>query len=155
MSELKYFTRHGNVYTMKRQNGFSLVVIVGMATAAIAGVYTHLPAVTWICSVLTILFVLAILLRKVEIDMDQRQLFLKSGLLRSGIHIPFEDFIHFQLASVKQNFITVNTSLNILYMKNGKEQSQAIAEGFTIGAMQRVLNEIEEIIYPDGHQRTI
>lgn len=155
MNQLKYFTRSGNLYTMKRQHGFSLVVIIGMGAAAIAGIFMHLPAVTWICTPLLILFVLATLLRRVVIDMDNRLFFLKSGLLRAGTNIPFEDLIHFQLASVKHNFITVNTSLNILYMKDGKERTQVIAEGFTIGAMQRVLNEIEEIIYPDGHEGTI
>jgi hypothetical protein len=155
MSELKYFTRSGNQYTMKRQYGFSLIVIVVLAGAAIAGMYNNMPELMWICGVLTILFVLAIMLKKVVIDMDQRQIFLKSGLFQAGANIRFEDILHFQLASVKQNFITINTSLNVLYVKDGKEKSLGIAEGFTVGVMQRVLNEIEEIMYPDEHKRTI
>lgn len=152
MSQLKYFTRHGNLYTMKRRQGFSLIVVIGLIAAAIGGIYAHLPALTWICGVLTILFILAIILRRVVIDMDNNQFFIKSGLLHGGTNIRFEDLVHFQLASVKQNFITINTSLNILYIKDGKEKSLVIAEGFTIRAMQQVLNEIEEIMH---HERTI
>lgn len=145
MRELKYFTQNGHQYTMKRQSGFSLIVIIGLGAAAIGGVYVHRPALTWICTILALLFVLAILLKRVVIDVDRQEIFLKSGLFRKGITIPFTDFISFELASVRQSFITVNTSLNICFIKNGKEMSMLIAQGFTVRAMQNVLNEIEEI----------
>lgn len=152
---MKYFTKNGNQYTMKRQSGFSLIVIVILAAASVAGVYANKPALTWCCGVLTILFALAVLLKRVVIDIDQQEIFLKSGLLAPACTIHFSDFVNFELASVKQSFITVNASLSIVYIKNGKEKKAGIAEGFTVRAMQNVLNEIEEIIYPDGHPQKV
>lgn len=155
MSELKYFTRNGNQYTMKKQLGFNFVVIGGMLGATILGVYIDLPAMSWVCGILTVIVAIALYLKRVVIDMDNRSIFIKSGLIQPGIQIPFNDFVTFQLASIRHYFITTNTSLNLLFMKNGKERSLAIATGFTVKAMQRVLNEIEEIIYPDEHSGRI
>ncbi|WP_343691162.1 hypothetical protein [Chitinophaga sp.] len=145
MKELKYFTKNGSQYIMKGQHGFSLVVIILLAAAAVGGVYAHLPGLTWICGILTILFIAAIFLKRVVIDLDQQAFFLKSGLLSAATTIPFADFVSFELASVRHSFIITNTSLNICFTKNGKEKTLTIAQGFTIRAMQNVLNEIEEI----------
>lgn len=155
MTELKYFIKSGNQYTMKRQHGFGLIVIVGLVAATVASVYAQLPAAAWICGALTILFALAILLRRVEIDMGRSVLFVKGGLLAPGVSIPFADFVHFELASVKQNFITINTSLNIRYLKNGKEKAALVAQGFTVKAMQNILNEIETITQPNAHPEKV
>lgn len=148
---MKYFTQNGNQYTMKRQMGFSLVVIIAMGAAAIAGLFVNKPALTWICGIMTILFILAVALKRVVIDMDRKEIYIKNGLFAPGFSIQFTDFISFQLASVRQSFITTNASLNILYTKNGKEKTAGIAEGFTVRGMQQVLNEVEEIMYSDGH----
>lgn len=145
MRELKYFTQNGNQYIMKGQRGFSLVVIIGLAAAAVGGVYAHLPGLTWICGILALLFIVAIFLKRLVIDLDQQAFILKSGLFSTTTTVPFGDFLNFELASVRHSFIIVNTSLNICFTKNGKERALTIAQGFTVRAMQNVLNEIEDI----------
>lgn len=46
--------------------------------------------------------------------------------------------------------ITTNASLEVHYLKNGKEKSLMVAQGFSKKGMQKLLNELEEILASHG-----
>lgn len=145
-SELKYFTRNGNVFTMKKEYGFGLIIVAGLSAAAVWGYFAHLPDMIWVFGILALLCFLSIFLKKVVIDLNSKEIITKNGLVNPAVHIPLSDFQNFELVRTQQYWVTINTSLNIRYLRNGKEKYAIVAQGFTSKAMQRILNEITEIL---------
>jgi hypothetical protein len=148
---MRYFEREGNLYKLKRQYVLIAFVLIVLTGLAIIGVFTNLPGVTWVFGIMAVLYFLAIYVRRVEIDMDQKELLVKNGLITPVVRIPFADFLTFELVRTSQYYITTNTSLNLRYAKNGKEKVTGIAQGLTSRQMQNILNEIDEIIGTDGN----
>lgn len=87
--------------------------------------------------------------------MSQKEIMIKNGLIIPPVRIPLSDFVNFELVKMKQYFITINVSLNLYYLKNGKEKCTGISQGFTARSMQNLLNEIEEIIQSDEYSGKI
>lgn len=155
MEALQKFTKNGNQYVMKRQYGFGLIVVFGMAAFAFAGVLISNTAMIWIFGILTVLCLISVFINHVVIDMGQREILIKNALIIPPVRIPLSDFINFEVVRTTQYFITINVSLNLYYMKNGKEQCSGIAQGFTARSMQNLLNEIQEIINTDEYSGKI
>jgi hypothetical protein len=147
MEVLQKFTKKGNQYVMKRQYGFGLIIVFGMAALAFAGI--------WIFGILTVLCLISLFINHVVLDMNRKVILIKNGLIIPPVQIPLSDFVNFELVRIKQYFVTINVSLNLYYLKNGKEQCTGIAQGFTTRAMQNLLNEIHEIIKTDEHSGKI
>jgi len=150
---MRYFNQEGNVYRIKRNYVLEIIVSTILIALAVAGLITPLTALAWIFGPFAVLYLLAVSLRRVEIDMNQKALIVKSGIFNPLVQIPFTDFLTFELMKMSQYFITTNTALNLRYAKNGKEKVVGIAQGLTSRAMQNILNEIDEIIGIDGNQR--
>ncbi|SKA44317.1 hypothetical protein SAMN04488128_106376 [Chitinophaga eiseniae] len=149
MEQPKYFTREGNVYKMKPQLGFNIVVI-GLALAfVVLGIYIKSPGVIWIFAACGVIFVLSAFTKSLVIDMDKKEISGRMALIKPVFTIPIAAIQHFELYSVRQNFITTNTTLNMYYLKDGKEKSVSLVQGFTARGIQGVLNDIEEIISTD------
>ncbi len=146
MEELNYFTRLGNVYTMKRQYVHGFTVVAGFCMFALVGPFIDLPEMTWIFGVIAILSLISIYRKKVVIDLAGGEIVAKSGLINSPVHIPLQNFQNFQLVRTTQYFITLNTSLHIIYHQNGEQKYAIIAQGFTTGSMQKIMNEMVEIL---------
>ncbi|MFB9109295.1 hypothetical protein [Flavobacterium gyeonganense] len=155
MEALQKFTKNGNQYVMKRQYGFGLIVVFGMAAFAFAGVLISNTAMIWIFGILTVLCLISVFINHVVIDMGQREILIKNALIIPPVRIPLSDFVNFEVVRTTQYFVTINVSLNLYYMKNGKEQCSGIAQGFTARSMQNLLNEIQEIINTDEHSGKI
>ncbi|MDQ5929951.1 MAG: hypothetical protein QG594_1733 [Bacteroidota bacterium] len=155
MEALQKFTKNGNQYVMKRQYGFGLIVVFGMAAFAFGGVLISNTAMIWIFGILTILCLISIFINHVVIDMGQKEILIKNALIIPPVRIPLSDFVNFEVVRTTQYFVTINVSLNLYYMKNGKEQCSGIAQGFTARSMQNLLNEIQEIINTDEHSGKI
>jgi hypothetical protein len=155
MEALQKFTKNGNQYVMKRQYGFGLIVVFGMAAFAFAGVLINNTAMIWIFGILTILCLISVFINHVVIDMDQKEILIKNALILPPVRIPLSDFVNFEVVRTTQYFFTINVSLNLYYMKNGKEQCSGIVQGFTARSMQNLLNEIQEIINTDEHSGKI
>jgi hypothetical protein len=155
MEVLQKFTKKGNQYVMKRQYGFGLIIVFGMAALAFAGIWLKKPVMIWIFGILTVLCLISLFINHVVLDMNRKVILIKNGLIIPPVQIPLSDFVNFELVRIKQYFVTINVSLNLYYLKNGKEQCTGIAQGFTTRAMQNLLNEIHEIIKTDEHSGKI
>lgn len=153
MDQPKNFTREGNLYKMKPQYGFYIFAIALALGLAYLGFYIKSPATLWIFLALAVIFILSALTRSLVVDMDRKEINVKMALIRPTYTIPIADIQHFELYSLKQNLITTNTTLNVYYLKDGKEKSTALAQGFTKRAMQHILNDIEDIIGADEPTR--
>lgn len=155
MEKLKYFTREGNKYVMKRELGFVLLISLGLAAFAVGGIWINNMPMFWIFGVLSICCIISIWSKQVILDLDTKEFIVKVGLIGKPVPIPLKDFQNFELVRMKQLFITINTSLNVNYLKDGKEKSILIAQGFTTRAMQNLANEIDEILNSHEHSGKI
>ena len=155
MTQFKNFTREGNKYIMKREFGFSIMISIGLAAFALGGIWINEMAMFWIFGVLSICTIISIWSKQVIIDLDSQEIIIKVGLIGKPVPIPLKDFQNFELIRMKQYFITINTSLNVNYVKDGKEKSNLIAQGFTTRAMQNLANEIDEILDSNEHSGKI
>jgi hypothetical protein len=153
MNELKKFTKEENLYVMKRQYGFSLIVVLAMIAFTIGGIYYKNNAVIGIFGVMSVICFIAIWQEGFSIDLDRNEFRIKNGLINKPVLIPIADFLNFELVKVKHNLITTNVSLNLYYIKENKEKCTGIAQGFTTRSMQNLMNEINEIL--DEHSRKI
>ncbi|KAF2508288.1 hypothetical protein [Flavobacterium foetidum] len=155
MSQLKKFEKNGNQYIMKKQYGFGLFIVLAMAAFAIGCLWygKYIGAVVFL--VLTVLCALSVLQDSFLIDLDQRHFVVKNGLIRKPTTIQFSDFVNFELYKLKQNFITTNVSLNMYYIKDNEEKSIGIAQGFLTSSMQKLINEIYDILELDGNSGKI
>jgi len=153
MNEFKKFTKEENLYVMKRQYGFGLIVVLGMLAFTVGGIYYKNNAVIGIFGVLAVICFIAIWQQEFVIDLSRNEFRIKNGLINKPVQIPFADFVEFELVKVRHNFITTNVSLNLYYMKEKKEKRTGIAQGFTTRSIQNLINEINEIL--DEHSRKI
>nr|WP_315222674.1 hypothetical protein [uncultured Flavobacterium sp.] len=151
MSQLKYFTRNGNNYVMKRELGFAILISIGLAAFAVGGIWINNMAMFWIFGVLSIFCIISIWSKQVIIDLKAKEIIVKVGLIGKPVPIPLKDFQNFELIRMKHFFVTINTSLNVNYLKDGKEKSILIAQGFTARAMQNLANELDEILNSNEH----
>lgn len=143
---MEYFVKNGNVYKMKPQYSVSITIIVALFAFAFIGYWVNLPALMWIFLVLGIFSVASMLQKKVIIDTNKQTILFKPALVQPVVEIPFSAIQNFELHASSINFIQTNTSLNVLYVQDGKEKIGLIAQGFTKKSMQRILNELEDII---------
>lgn len=155
MSDFKKFTRIQNRYVLKKQYGFGLIVVLGMAAFTVGGIWYKNTAVIWIFGILTILCAIAIWQENFYIDLDKREFVIKNGLINKPVQIPFSDFINFEVVKVKQNLITTNVCLNLCYNKQHKEKSIGIVQSFWTRSIQNIINEINQILSLDEHSRKI
>lgn len=151
MNNLKYFTAIGNQYTMKRDYVFLVMVCLALLGLTILGVRIKEPIVSWFFGIMAVVCFISIWSKLVLIDMDEKEFVVKVGLIGKRIEIPFEDFQSFKLVRMKQYFITTNTYLIICYLKDGKQKEAAIAQGMTSKSMQKIANEIDEILLSNEH----
>lgn len=151
---LKHFKKEGNVYTMKPQYAMAIILIGGLLLFAFGAYYAAIMGLMWVMLALAVLSFWAIRTKKLSIDKNKRVIYAKNGLVQPAVIISIDSIQNFELYSLSQNFIRTNTALNVYYRnENGKEKSVGIAQGFTLSAMQSILNEIEEILADDTNHR--
>ncbi|QGK73480.1 hypothetical protein [Flavobacterium sp. SLB02] len=153
MTKLKYFKKDANRYVMKKEYTFGLIVSFGLAGIAAAGIWINELGIAWILGILSVLCFISIWIKDVTIDLDKKEFILKSGLIVPSIRVRLQDFQNFELVRTKQYLITTNTSLNICYLKDGKEKYAILSQGFTTQKMQNLANEIDEILHNHEAQR--
>ena len=154
MQSFKHFTAEGNVYKMRPSYFLPIALIIVLPALSLfilrEGKY---PVVGWLLLAMALLGFAGMITRSLVIDLNTGEIRAKAALLRPAVRIPLSDFQNFELHQLKQGFFTTNTSLNICYLKNGKTKRALIAQGVTTRAMQRILNEIDEIISNYDRQR--
>lgn len=145
--DLKYFTKEGNVYKKKAQFSYAIILTLAFLLFAYGGYHIKLPTLMWICLGLAAFVPFSIMSQYLEIDTSQKVIKGKTALLRPSFCIAFDNIQNFELYSLSHNFIRTNTALHVYYInEKGKEKMTALAQGFTMKAMQNTLNEIEDIL---------
>lgn len=155
MPGFKKFDRDGNLFVMKRQYGFGLVIVLAMAAFTVGGVWYKNTAMIWIFGILTVLCFISIWQQNFAIDLDKEEFIIKNGLINKPVQIPLANFVNFELVKIRHNFITTNVSLNLYYRRDNKEKCTGIAQSFSTRSLQTLINEINEIISPNEHSRKI
>ncbi|UIR57098.1 hypothetical protein LZQ00_04615 [Sphingobacterium sp. SRCM116780] len=146
MEQLKHFTQEGHVYKLKPQYVFNSIFITLLLLVAALGAYMQEPMMMWIPLIVAILAGISMFNKSLIIDMNNKEIRVRKGLIPIAATIPITDIQNFELFAMKQLLITTNTMLNVYYLKNEKRKSANLAQGFTKKAMQNILNEIQEII---------
>src|SRR5690554_3556564 len=112
---LKHFTKEGNVYSMKTQKTFAIILIGGLLLVTFATYYAEMPTLPWVFLVLAILSAISIISKKLTIDLDKKEIYAKIGLVKPAVIIPIDSIQNFELYSLSQGFIRTNTALNVYY----------------------------------------
>lgn len=146
MKQYRNFVGHHSQYRMKRRYGFAAVISIGLTLCAIGGYAAELPAVTWIFGILAPLALFSIWAESLVIDTTRKEIVMTKGLIARKVTVPFASILHFEVLKITHYFIPVNTSLNVRYIKDGKEKVAMVGNSITTRAMQNLLNDIEEII---------
>lgn len=145
--KLKHFKKERNVYHMKPQYSSSILLIFGLFLFAFGAYYAEIYGLMWVMLLLGILSFWATVIKKLSIDKDKRRIQAKVGLLKPSVSISIDAIQHFELFTMSNNLITTNAMLNVYYLnEDGKEKTIQLAQGFTVKAMQSILNELEDIL---------
>lgn len=145
--KLKQFTQDGNLFKMKPLYGFNLILTGGLLLFAFLGYYADLPGLMWTILALAVLSFVSVSRKKLWIDINKKEIYVKSALIAPERTIPIDRIQNFELHTVSQYFIRTNASLNVYYIdQNGNEKLTGLAPGFTVSAIQNILNEIEDIL---------
>ncbi|MBT1712184.1 hypothetical protein KK062_28340 [Fulvivirgaceae bacterium PWU5] len=155
MKGYRYFTEQRNQYVMNRRYGFALFISIILAVSGFGGYVGNMPWVMWMAAGVTMLFLVSIGRESTVIDLAQREMVLTKGLFARKTIVPLDAILQFEMVRVTHTLITVNTSLNVWYSRDGKPKVAMVCNGITRRAMQNLLNEIEEIIKHAGHSATV
>lgn len=152
---MKNFERNGNEYKMKPQLGTYVPLVGIFAIMAIVG-FVKMPESSfkwWMLGVVVILMI-SLLRAYFIIDMDRREMRVRKGLFGKEVTVPLENLQGFTIHKLKQyGLITVSVSLLARYRnEDGKEKKVQLAQHYFTKPIQRICNEIDEIIAED-HNR--
>lgn len=153
MESLRYFTKEGAKYTLKKQTN-RILLIAGLCFAvgiyALVGRHLPMPAA---CMFLFGLIVLYRFSGKVVFDTEKRAVIQKRGAFGGTRELPFDSFVNFAMTKTKQaaTNITTNTQLRMIFEVNGRQQEVKLREaGRNTEYADRIMAEIERIMKPEA-----
>src|SRR5690554_1774926 len=114
---LKHFTKEGNVYSMKTQKTFAIILIGGLLLVTFATYYAEMPTLPWVFLVLAILSAISIISKKLTIDLDKKEIHAKIGLVKPAVIIPIDSIQNFELYSLSQGLDRKSTRLNSSHVR--------------------------------------
>ncbi|RKF30195.1 hypothetical protein BCY89_20575 [Sphingobacterium siyangense] len=127
---MKNFERNGNEYKMKPQLGTYVPLVGIFSIMALVG-FIKMPESSfkwWMLGIVVILMI-SLLRAYFIIDMDNREIRTRKGLLG------------------QYGFITINVALIARYKdENGKEKKVQLAQSYFTKPINRIINDIDEII---------
>lgn len=152
---MKNFERNGNEYKMKPQLG-TYVPLVGIFSIMVLVGFIKMPESSfkwWMLGIVVILMI-SLLRAYFIIDMDNREIRTRKGLLGKEVTIPLESLQGFSIHKLKQyGFITINVALIARYKdENGKEKKVQLAQSYFTKPINRIINDIDEIIAEDNNR---
>ena len=152
---MKNFERNGNEYKMKPQLGTYVPLVGIFFIMALVG-FIKMPESSfkwWMLGIVVILMI-SLLRAYFIIDMDNREIRTRKGLLGKEVTIPLESLQGFSIHKLKQyGFITINVALIARYKdENGKEKKVQLAQSYFTKPINRIINDIDEIIAEDNNR---
>lgn len=155
MQSLQYFTREGNVYTKKNQTAFFCLLALLLAGLVTFMLYNNPARGAKVGSLFIGVLGIVILLRataRLKIDADARTISVQPAFFMPVTVFRFEDFQHFLVS--KQTFIiTVNATVAMIILKNGRERSVILHQTlFLTKPLQKITAEMAAIMGIEDEQ---
>lgn len=148
MNQFKYFEQEGDIYKFKPQYIVKIVIAVLVATLTWLFYFKlDAPIFATILLLLVIMVVITLFTDKFEIDTNLKEINLRQGIYMQSKIIPFDKFINFEMFTMTTNFIRSGVHLNLYYYnEKGKEKVMKVAQSMSKMHIQKILNEIDEIL---------
>lgn len=148
MDQLKNFIEDGNVYRLKKQYGFMVVLCGAFLAIALFG-FIKAPGSSfkwWMLGIAVVLFI-SFQANYLIIDLNTGEMRAKASLISPGKTILLKNIDGFTVHKMKQyGVITTNVALLVRYIQNDKEKQVQLAQHFFTKPIQSILNDIDEII---------
>ncbi|PUB26670.1 hypothetical protein C8J95_11022 [Elizabethkingia sp. YR214] len=142
----KFYKKEGNRYIFKNQP--VLMFIGALLFFIIAGMSYNFSAILGLAiAAVAVFIIINFFTKKFIIDMDQLTVTGKHGIFIPEKTYPIADFITFEVIHVKyMGLITINLILAAYFKVDGKEKVLTVGQAVTRRAIQRLLNETEDIM---------
>lgn len=141
----KYFVNDGSGYLMKPPYIWKTMVCIMFFGLFLLLAYFHQYVFAGILLFIATLVFVMILSKKINIDIDKKEIRVKQ--LANTIIIPIDKVDHLKFTSVKYIFITICSEVSVFYTnEKGIRSEMSLAIGGRKKTLQHFLNEIEEII---------
>ncbi|WP_260264090.1 hypothetical protein [Elizabethkingia ursingii] len=142
----KFYKKKGNRYIFKNQP--VLMFIGALLFFIIAGMSYNFSAILGLAiAAVAVFIIINFFTKKFIIDMDQLTVTGKHGIFIPEKTYPIADFRTFEVIHVKYvGLITINLILAACFKVDGKEKVLTVGQAVTRRAIQRLLNETEDIL---------
>lgn len=154
MNQFKYFEQEGSVYRFKPQ--YIVKIVIAVIIAALTWLFyfkLDAPIFASIVGLLGIMVVITLFTDKFEIDTNRKEINLRQGIYMQSRNIPFDKFINFEMLTMTTNFIRSGVHLNLNYYNDkGKEKVMKVAQSMSKMHIQKIINEVDEILGDERNQ---
>lgn len=156
MNQYKYFEKEGSVYKFKPQTVYKAIIAILVFGLAIFCWITDVKILAGIFALLCSMIVVTMFSDKFEINTNKETIELKQGIYMQSRSIPFDKIIGFEMFTTSINFIRSSVALNLYYENdNGKEKVMKVAQSMSKMHIQKIINEVDEILEQNGHSRKV
>ena len=146
MNSYQFYKREGNQYTFKNQPVFIAILSVILLAVAVL-IFNNVRILSYIIIATVGLITVNFFTKKFVIDMDRKTITGKHTIFVPAKTYAIQDFTNFHVLATKyMGFITTNVILSIYFEVDGKEKHLTIGQGLTQAAIQKMVNETEDIM---------
>lgn len=153
MNQYKYFEKEGSVYKFKPQ--YIVKILIAVLVAGLTWLFyfkLDAPIFASILLLLVLMVVITLFTDKFEIDTHGKEINLRQGIYMQRRNITFDKIIGFEMFTTSINFIRSSVALNLYYENdNGKEKVMKVAQSMSKMHIQKIINEVDEILEQNGH----
>lgn len=147
MNSYQFYKKDGTLYVFKNQPVFiSILVILFFIAAGLAYKY-RIPFLGLFLIAVGILIIINFFAKKLVIDPQRKTITGKHSIFVPAKTYSFQDFTGFQILVMRyMGLIRTNVILSIHFNANGKDEKLTIGQSLTRKAIQKMVNETEDIM---------
>ncbi|WP_051884543.1 hypothetical protein [Chryseobacterium luteum] len=154
MNIYQFYKKDGNLFIFKNQPVFLSVLVILLFIAAGLAYKYNFPLFALFLIAFGGLIIANFFAKKFVIDQQQQTITCKPSVFVPAKTYAFQDFTNFEVLTTKYlGFITMNVFLNIHFEVNGKEHKFMIGQALNHKAIQKMVNETEDIMRLNENQR--
>lgn len=154
MNTYQFYKEEGGLFIFKNQPIFSSVLVILIGIAAGLAYKYNFPLLGLFFIVVAGLIIANFFAKKFVIDPQQQTITCKPSVFVSTKTYAFQDFTNFEVLTTKYlGFITMNVFLNIHFEVNGKEHKFMIGQALSHKAIQKMVNETEDLMRLNENMR--
>lgn len=144
--DYNYFTQEGTLYKAKIRNKSVFILIFSLLLFTVFSFYIQL----WIAGVvmlsLAVFIYVADKQRKLEVDMQRREIHGKLAFGQPDFVIPIDTIKEFMLTSYKASVLVTATQISVSYSEDGQWKMLPIIQENKTVVVQSILEELKKII---------